>query len=1230
MEDSINVLVSYLVNLATSYQFHAEMQSREAEFAKATKQVEWRFGAITSLSSLKEELRTVSNDIARNKRIAGHSKVEANIIALLSDDVFQNDLLTWFVEWGSQEGSEAKCRLEAHFVNALKKSGANDELVVLFKNQYFELVDKYIFSNQALSNWRHSLALTDINAKVEELKDLAKIQLGQFSPETLEAALLRYRELALESCDIIDLAGLPEDDRHVAMQNFVLRQLYVPLRVLVANQNYSDLETQLRFIEQHRDQQRLTVAGRVDRMSEVEFTRVSIGPVIEEAKRVVVLGDPGSGKTTLLRWLATAFLLQLKNDPTYQEFPDVQTLSAQNYLPIIIRCRDLNVHCLEGSLDDVLRQTLRKAEMSPVFAEPLLAITRERLANGSALLLIDGLDEIANLSMRVKFCKQIERIATAYPEAKIVVTSRIVGYREMNTKIGHGFLHVTVAELIRQEKDEFARRWCHLTEPEERREMKSLELIEGIHSSDRVERLTGNPMLLTTMALVKRKVGKLPSRRSELYEEAVKVLLNWRAEVDEPIDWSEAIPQLEYIAYEMCRRGVQRLRQDEVLTLLDSVRREYRNIRSLRRHDAQEFLRLLERRTSILIESGEVKHDGRNILAYEFKHLTFQEYLAGLALIQGVYPEFDKQISFPERISPLAGQLSEVDRPYRQKINEYEVSEHWREALRLSITSCNVNDVDDALLAILKVREGEPSHAQRPRAILAAQCLADEPNVSEDVAAIILISFASSVKDDDYYRDTSGFGGAIKGLIRTEWGPLLERSLVKAATNVDDTKKVTLLRIYAGIKRELGQSYVVGLDYESLLNDDFSDQESLVAALFQFYTGASAGKVSNVNACVDRIFEIRRQYDSQQVIANELLVLLYEVWQKNDELWLPSEDQVSELIATIRLSPMSEEAISVSRIIEEIDKGILIEFIPMWLESCDEKFRDVALSWLAEEKCPQLVPKLIELVKEESASEEKTTFTLVIALANHLEFGVKDWFIGVNPTTLSPMITLPLIGRMKDLGFYEYVLSYLSDDDLMIVWEAVSALGNLGESKAIDQLVEVGRKHPPLHYVVDRTLGRIGGDRAFDLLISRAETESDGYYYSFFEAFGEMKDARAIEFITTSMAQDRSRIPDGLIAIGKIGDKQADALIRPYLTSEIGRQRASALAALARLYFSSEIRRLLSDSFRGDDYEDWIDPRMTIGLNRIEAAAYKLKISVDEVARSYREIAKVIPINLVF
>jgi len=57
------------------------------------------------------------------------------------------------------------------------------------------------------------------------------------------------------------------------------------------------------------------------------------------------------------------------------------------------------------------------------------------------------------------FCQELERTAARYPEAPIVVTSRIVGYRDMPYRMGSGFEHGQIAELNREDKDLFARRW---------------------------------------------------------------------------------------------------------------------------------------------------------------------------------------------------------------------------------------------------------------------------------------------------------------------------------------------------------------------------------------------------------------------------------------------------------------------------------------------------------------------------------------------------------------------------------------------------------------------------------------------------------------------------------------------------------------------------------------------------------------------------------------------------
>ncbi len=611
---------------------------------------------------------------------------------------------------------------------------------------------------------------------------------GSPRPALSADAERRYRELALESCDIIDLANLPESDRHLATRHLELRRLYVALRVCV--EVPSDLQVREADFEDIERRRQASLRRRPRGRPDEPGNRVAVGERLAKARRLVVLGDPGAGKSTLIRWIATAYLLRLRQDPDWKQLPDVRTLPDEDWLPIVVRCRDLDPSSIRGCFDDVLRHTLRKSEMLAGEVDPLRTVLRARLEEGRALLLIDGLDEISDPSLRARFCHQVEQVHIACPDAPIIATSRIVGYREMGCRIGRGFEHVTVADLSREEKDDFARRWCQLTEPPERRELAANELIRDIHSTDRIERLTGNPMLLTTLALVKRKVGKLPRRRAELYWEAVHVLLNWRAEVDVPLDSREALPQLEYLAYAMCDRGVQQLREDEIVELLERMRDEYPNIRDVQSHTAAEFLRLLERRTGIVVEAGRVRHLGVPVPVFEFRHLTFQEYLAARALVDGRFPGRDRSRSLSESVAPLAGQTSSERR--RNGEAETVVTESWRETLRLCVACCNDDVVDEVLLAILNPLAGEEVGAtSRPRAALAALCLADEPNVAEQVAHKVLRTFVSEVREDDGGgRVRTSVDGAAVELAASRWSQALRSELVERFSKLDPATRL--------------------------------------------------------------------------------------------------------------------------------------------------------------------------------------------------------------------------------------------------------------------------------------------------------------------------------------------------------------------------------------------------------------------------------------------------------
>ena len=719
MEIILTTILSYMVGLAANLRTDAILRRREERLKKQLEQEDSLRKALASTRPLREELRAASAELARNRARLGVRPREEPLWRLLSDEVFQADLAEWLMAGGIEEGNAVKDRLIRAMEVALADGGTSQEQITFLRTGYFEAIDEAVFAHPMLAHWRHQLSLDYLREQVAVLRRRAEEAAGVYSPEKQKGALDHYCEKALGEWDIIDLSNLPEGDIDMATQKLLLRQLYMPLRIEVEPTKCGEGDdAALGRLEEQREARRHHEAGHVfadepDRGGR----RKSPSPVGERlgaSSRLVVLGDPGSGKTTMLRWMATAYLLRHKGDDAFSQIPDTQTLPSQPWIPVLIRCRELGEVDLCRCFNDFLTQHLNKTELLPEEADVMLAVILDRIAKGEALLLVDGLDEITNPHVRMMFCQELERTAARYPDAPIVVTSRIVGYRDLPYRMGSGFEHGVIAELTREDKDLFARRWVEVTEQHQsaaEKAKRAQELLDALHSNDRIERLTGNPMLLTTLALVKRKVGKLPNKRTKLYAEAVSVLLNWNPRLYPIIEEDEAIPQLEYLAYEMCRRGVQRLTEDEVLDLLDRLRTEYPNIRAIRHREPQAFLELLEARSSILIKAGGIweKNKTQEKPVWEFRHLTFQEYLAARALLDGRYLGRDKTKSLAEQVAPLAGAVQKAKRrrPGPGPEAEAEVPESWREALRLLVADCKDDDVDEVLLAILNPMAGE-------------------------------------------------------------------------------------------------------------------------------------------------------------------------------------------------------------------------------------------------------------------------------------------------------------------------------------------------------------------------------------------------------------------------------------------------------------------------------------------------------------------------------------------
>ena len=226
-----------------------------------------------------------------------------------------------------------------------------------------------------------------------------------------------------------------------------------------------------------------------------------VGEGIGSQDHGVILGDPGAGKSTVLQYLAIEWVEgRAAVLPLFIELQDYALWGAGGFLEFFHGGRGADWCFDRVQLDAYLREN-------------------------SALLMLDWLDEVFDRSMQAAIVDEIIRFSHQYPKVRILVTSRVVGYnpdRLQNT----GFRHFTIQSLEVSEIHEFIDKWYDLAmQGDIDRDRLKQRLKDAITNSKAIGNLAENLLLLTMMVILNRR-QELPRDRSELYEQATRVLLH--------------------------------------------------------------------------------------------------------------------------------------------------------------------------------------------------------------------------------------------------------------------------------------------------------------------------------------------------------------------------------------------------------------------------------------------------------------------------------------------------------------------------------------------------------------------------------------------------------------------------------------------------------------------------------------------------------------------------------
>jgi predicted NACHT family NTPase len=144
--------------------------------------------------------------------------------------------------------------------------------------------------------------------------------------------------------------------------------------------------------------------------------------------------------------------------------------------------------------------------------------------------MFDGLDEIFDPGKREDVITAIHRFTNEYPRVRVIVTSRIIGYKPQRLQDAE-FHHFILQDLNAEQIQDFVRRWHELTFTDAGEKARIRDRMEkALAYSSTIRDLAGNPLLLTIMAILNRS-QELPRDRAELYNQASRVLLyQWDVE----------------------------------------------------------------------------------------------------------------------------------------------------------------------------------------------------------------------------------------------------------------------------------------------------------------------------------------------------------------------------------------------------------------------------------------------------------------------------------------------------------------------------------------------------------------------------------------------------------------------------------------------------------------------------------------------------------------------------
>lgn len=495
---------------------------------------------------------------------------------------------------------------------------------------------------------------------------------------------------------------------------------------------------------------------------------IPVNEALKQTNRLVVLGSPGSGKTTMLSYLAITYARELLDKPGL--VMNRLGLDDGGRLPVFLPLREFARHLrvshskgIEGPRPIFLLNYLYNYFENYDLRLPK-HFFESRLNSGSCIVLLDGLDEVANYDERILVTRIVDSFTRRYPNNRFIVTSRIVGYHAA-ARLQEDYLTTTVRDFDETSIEQFVKHWSVSVEVAiagkksptvtKRGEDTAQSLLNAIFANQRIRELAVNPLLLTVLALVHRNRAKLSERRVDLYEESIEVLLGYWDEgkglnesvnvLDLHMDTSDKRSFLEPIAFWMHDKGLKELSDRDFYDLILERFSQRSQDRDLAEKRTKAFIK------DIVERSGLIQERGQGV--YSFSHLTFQEFLTARY---------------------LSGQ-----RDYVKEIIARINSSWWRQVILLEAGYLSINSTERASELIQAIADAPESGFPVNNLSLATECLLEvgriktDPRLWASITARLLRAVGDEAKNVGHRITLANLLGEL-GDTRFEIVPLVE------------------------------------------------------------------------------------------------------------------------------------------------------------------------------------------------------------------------------------------------------------------------------------------------------------------------------------------------------------------------------------------------------------------------------------------------------------------------